>query len=494
MRKFNLKYGFLSTYRSTIFIRRAADYKFEISPPVDYRATRPSLRECFMAFAALADNDRIYTETPGFNARLVRATLGPGSAQLCKILTQQHNEALHVRHWRPSEFDAWIVLQKPHNPTAHPNHYFRFQQQNNNDWSKWGGESFCYLGQYLTQLDAEKNYHGGGLCRLQSCGQMLACRVPREVGVSYYKNSVIEALTALFVVKLWVWKGFLWCNDWQIPRRYRLFPFTARLWRSRLFVPRVRRKCHDFLLGGWEAFEWSLADLESTWSYLHTKQMPGSGCDYSPAKHLPAGFQQRKCAVWQAYRKGHNVRFRTLWNLPWTTSAEPWCAWASHNLWTKWNVTNQWWLTCLFYIFFCLLFTPSALGRPLNRHVRKRFLACLCPLSFQFVFEDPKRSTQHSKFFSSWRRLEEWTEGDEKLEILSPVETNYKPDGWQLVNGDLLMPEVDPDFPYCLFCCFFLAYAFPIVAMFLRVLFCRHEQGRPTWRSITNDGKSWDHR
>jgi len=106
MRKFNLKYGFLSTYRSTIFIRRAADHKFEISPPVDYRATRPSLRECFMGFAALADNDRIYTETPGFNARLVRATLGPGSAQLCKILTQQHNEALHVRHCRPSEFDA----------------------------------------------------------------------------------------------------------------------------------------------------------------------------------------------------------------------------------------------------------------------------------------------------------------------------------------------------------------------------------------------------
>lgn len=106
MRKFNLKYGFLSTYRSTIFIRRAADYKFEISPPVDYRATHPSLRECFMAFAALADNDRIYTEAREFNARLVRATPGPESVQLCKILTQLHNEALHVRHCRPSKFDA----------------------------------------------------------------------------------------------------------------------------------------------------------------------------------------------------------------------------------------------------------------------------------------------------------------------------------------------------------------------------------------------------
>lgn len=71
MRKFNLKYGFLSTYRSTIFIRRAADYKFEISPPIDYRATGPSLRECFMAFAALANNDRIYTEPPGYNTRLL---------------------------------------------------------------------------------------------------------------------------------------------------------------------------------------------------------------------------------------------------------------------------------------------------------------------------------------------------------------------------------------------------------------------------------------
>lgn len=73
MRNFELKHGSLSTYNTTIFIRRTEDYRFEISHPVDYRATGPSLRECFVGFAALAA-DRTYNEAPDFNARLVRAT------------------------------------------------------------------------------------------------------------------------------------------------------------------------------------------------------------------------------------------------------------------------------------------------------------------------------------------------------------------------------------------------------------------------------------
>ena len=60
MKKFNLKYGFLTTYRVTVFILRVEDYKFEVPPPVDYRATQSSLRECYTAFTALADDDLVY--------------------------------------------------------------------------------------------------------------------------------------------------------------------------------------------------------------------------------------------------------------------------------------------------------------------------------------------------------------------------------------------------------------------------------------------------
>lgn len=74
MRNNRLKYGFLSTYRSTVFVRRTGDFRFELSLPIDEQATNPSLRQCFVAVCLLASQDGIYTEAPDFNPARVSAT------------------------------------------------------------------------------------------------------------------------------------------------------------------------------------------------------------------------------------------------------------------------------------------------------------------------------------------------------------------------------------------------------------------------------------
>jgi hypothetical protein len=74
MRTNELKYGFLSTYRSTVFVRRTSDFRFELSLPIDEKATNPSLRQCFVALCLLASQDGKYEEAPDFNPARVSAT------------------------------------------------------------------------------------------------------------------------------------------------------------------------------------------------------------------------------------------------------------------------------------------------------------------------------------------------------------------------------------------------------------------------------------
>ena len=71
MRQSQVRYGFLCTYAATIFVKRTADFRFEISAPVDQNSTNPTVRECFVGFCALSSADYGYTEAPGFNPRLV---------------------------------------------------------------------------------------------------------------------------------------------------------------------------------------------------------------------------------------------------------------------------------------------------------------------------------------------------------------------------------------------------------------------------------------
>ncbi|KAI2793392.1 hypothetical protein POX_b03447 [Penicillium oxalicum] len=54
MRMCSVRFGFLSTYNSTVFVKRAADSSFLLSPPVSNDAIQPSLRQLFAGFCRMA--------------------------------------------------------------------------------------------------------------------------------------------------------------------------------------------------------------------------------------------------------------------------------------------------------------------------------------------------------------------------------------------------------------------------------------------------------
>lgn len=82
MRQNCLKYGFLSTYKNTVFVRRVGDYRFELSPPISWQATGPSVRECLLGFSLIASADTEYHEADDFDLSRVSSTL------LCIILSK----------------------------------------------------------------------------------------------------------------------------------------------------------------------------------------------------------------------------------------------------------------------------------------------------------------------------------------------------------------------------------------------------------------------
>lgn len=72
MRAASLKYGFLSTYKTTVFVRRIDKYRFGLSPPLDESSVNPSIRECFAGLCTLATIDGKF-EGSDFNPALLRA-------------------------------------------------------------------------------------------------------------------------------------------------------------------------------------------------------------------------------------------------------------------------------------------------------------------------------------------------------------------------------------------------------------------------------------
>ncbi|KAK2779973.1 hypothetical protein FQN53_001159 [Emmonsiellopsis sp. PD_33] len=77
MRLNDLRYSVLSTYQSTVFIRRVSDYRFELSLPVKRGATGPSVRECLLALCVMAASDTSYVEDPDFNPMRLRQSAFP---------------------------------------------------------------------------------------------------------------------------------------------------------------------------------------------------------------------------------------------------------------------------------------------------------------------------------------------------------------------------------------------------------------------------------
>ncbi|KAF3315459.1 hypothetical protein TWF173_003379 [Orbilia oligospora] len=59
----NVKYGFLSTYEHTIFVKRAGRARFEITDPIIFNNTSPTIRQCFFHMGILgASDDYLYID------------------------------------------------------------------------------------------------------------------------------------------------------------------------------------------------------------------------------------------------------------------------------------------------------------------------------------------------------------------------------------------------------------------------------------------------
>ncbi|KAJ5279315.1 hypothetical protein N7478_004687 [Penicillium angulare] len=72
MRTSSLRFAFLSTYNSTVFVERTADLCFRLSAPIRRDSLQPSLRQLFAGFCLMAFSGSKYRESPSFNPRVLR--------------------------------------------------------------------------------------------------------------------------------------------------------------------------------------------------------------------------------------------------------------------------------------------------------------------------------------------------------------------------------------------------------------------------------------
>ncbi|KAJ5146156.1 uncharacterized protein N7515_000720 [Penicillium bovifimosum] len=72
MRICSLRFGVLSTYSSTVFVKRVADTSFLLSSPIKHDALEPSLRQLFAGFCLMAVSASKYDEDPSFQPSNLR--------------------------------------------------------------------------------------------------------------------------------------------------------------------------------------------------------------------------------------------------------------------------------------------------------------------------------------------------------------------------------------------------------------------------------------
>ncbi|PKX97569.1 uncharacterized protein P174DRAFT_449176 [Aspergillus novofumigatus IBT 16806] len=89
MRTCSLRFGFLSTYNSTVFVKRAADCSFLLSPPIKHDTMQPSLRQLFAGFCLMALSEPKYFESPSFQPRDLR---GPPPLRVSARLLRNPDE------------------------------------------------------------------------------------------------------------------------------------------------------------------------------------------------------------------------------------------------------------------------------------------------------------------------------------------------------------------------------------------------------------------
>ncbi|KAK6518666.1 hypothetical protein TWF506_005803 [Arthrobotrys conoides] len=75
MVQWHLKYGFLSTYKHTIFVRRTDRTNFEITDPIEFNSTNPTIRQCFfhMGMLGAGDDYLYYDNDPDTTLEILRS-------------------------------------------------------------------------------------------------------------------------------------------------------------------------------------------------------------------------------------------------------------------------------------------------------------------------------------------------------------------------------------------------------------------------------------
>jgi hypothetical protein len=77
-----LKYGFLTTYKETLFLRRVDRYRFELSPPIKFSDTEPTVRQCFLFLSKLCAIDSLITDPTFYGEEVTRLLFRDASGLL----------------------------------------------------------------------------------------------------------------------------------------------------------------------------------------------------------------------------------------------------------------------------------------------------------------------------------------------------------------------------------------------------------------------------
>ena len=84
-----LRYGFLTTYNETIFVKRADCFRFEASKPITFNSISPSVRECFLFLASRSVKDGTITN-PDFYGKEVSMQLFRGAIEYVNSARESH--------------------------------------------------------------------------------------------------------------------------------------------------------------------------------------------------------------------------------------------------------------------------------------------------------------------------------------------------------------------------------------------------------------------
>ncbi|TGJ66274.1 hypothetical protein EYR41_007919 [Orbilia oligospora] len=92
MHNYKLRYGFFSTYKTYIFIKRDDDFRYLISVPISARQTRPTLRDCFGYLNYLTSRKGYFYDSQANLGRVVSGLLS--SMTLENLRTDEKEQTL----------------------------------------------------------------------------------------------------------------------------------------------------------------------------------------------------------------------------------------------------------------------------------------------------------------------------------------------------------------------------------------------------------------